>query len=355
MGATPGEVARAVLGGQVDEPLKAALLRCALCGLCSQSCLVNLNPAEMVAAARETLMQRGQVAPEEYDIMLVDRDWHYFTIYRDTYGIDYADLAAERYDTLFFPGCTLSSYSPPLTRAAYGWLAGQGMRLGFSDLCCGKPLVSIGLRERKDRLLGHLLRQMRAAGARRLVTACPNCYYQMAGQLGEMEVVSLYALMREAGVTAGAGRRLTVHDSCPDRYTGAVGRDVRSLLAGGSLVEMEHHGAETICCGSGGIVSMIDPELCEERAHQRMEECDRSGAEACVTACMACSHRLAKAAQAGKVIHALELIFAQTVDYAQVQANVQAMWAGEWGEYNLYRLAHAVSIVQGEESTHESA
>lgn len=352
-GLISGEIAQAIAQDQVSDECLAAILRCDVCGQCSQGCLVNLNPADLIKAAREVLIQKGRINLNDYDVMLVDRDWNFFSIYRDTYGISFDDLFADRYDTLFFPGCTLASYSPPLTRAAYHWMAGQGMRLGFSDLCCGKPLASIGLRERKDRLLAYLQRQMRMAGARRLVTACPNCYYQMRGQLGEMEVISLYELMSAAGVKAGAGRRLTVHDSCPDRYSESVGRDVRGLLAEHSLVEMEHHGAETICCGSGGIVSMIDPELCEGRASMRMQESDRTGAEACVTACMACAHRLAKAAQAGSVVHVLELLFAQPVDYAQLQANVRAMWEGEWGEYNQYRLSQARLFTWEDERSHE--
>jgi fumarate reductase (CoM/CoB) subunit B len=349
---TVEEIAHQVLDGSVENEVLEIIKRCDLCGLCGQGCLVNLKPSDMMAAAREILVANGQIDLDDYQVMLVDLDWNYFTIYRDTFGIKYDDLQRERYDILYFPGCTLSSYSPELTRATYQWLSQQGMQLGFTDLCCGKPLASIGLRERKDRLLALIHEQMVAAGAHRMVTACPNCFHQMAGQLGSIEVISLYDLLKQSDLHLAGDQRLTVHDSCPDRYGLAVGEDIRSLLSGYSLLEMEHHGKNTICCGSGGIVSMIDPELCTFRAQERLKEFDDTGADICITACMACAHRLSRSADSGHVMHLLELVFGIPVDYSHVQANTTAMWEGEWGTYNQYRLSQAKLITSPEGGLH---
>lgn len=349
---TPGEIASQLAQGEYDPAVLDAIQRCDLCGLCAQECLVNLRPAEFFRSAREYLMKEGLLSPEAYDVMLVDQDWNFFTIYRSMMGISYADLERPRYETLFFPGCTLASYAPELTRAAYGWLQTQGMDLGFSDVCCGKPLDSIGLTDRKDDLQKYIAGQMKAAGARRLVTSCPNCYYHLAGQLKDVEVASLYDLMSRAGVHLAGAETLTVHDACPDRGALTAAEDVRSLLSGYPLVEMEHNRASTICCGSGGIVSMIDPPLCEQRAQRRMDEFQASGADRLVAACMACAHRLARvdnhdgADQQGQVVHCLELAFGIPVDYARVQANLRQMWDGEWGETNRQRLAQAQSFTK---------
>ncbi len=98
--------------------------RCALCGHCGQDCLVNLNPPDMIKAARQILIQKGRINPNDYDVMLVDREWNFFSIYRDTYDIRFDDLFTPQAEALFFPGCTLACYSPELTRAAFGWLKG---------------------------------------------------------------------------------------------------------------------------------------------------------------------------------------------------------------------------------------
>ncbi len=339
LGLTPREIAMAVLQDKVDDQCLAAIQRCDLCGHCSQDCLVNLNPAAVIKAARETLIKRGRINPEDYDVMLVDREWNFFSIYRETYGIRYDDLFNDEFETLFFPGCTLSCYSPELTRAVFSWLQSKGLKVGFSDLCCGKPLDSIGLVAEAERYLDRLRALMSAAGATQIVTACPNCEAHLKAFLPGTEIHSIYPMLMEAGIRLKGNATLTFHDSCPERYDSSNPEAVRKLLSGYTEVEMASRGKDSICCGSGGIVSMVDPELCSERARRRMAEFSASGAEACITSCMACAHRLGRVGQPGQVRHSLELVFDVRVDYNQIERKVQAMWEGSQGEINLLRLA----------------
>lgn len=341
---TPHEVAEQVLTGQVDEKVLHFILRCDLCGLCAQSCPEETDIPAMVIAARQVLAENGITDLQLYRAMWVDHDWNAFNIYRDTYQIDYSELIKTRCDTLFFPGCALSSYAPELTHAAIGWLAEQGGEAGLSLMCCGLPLAQIGAAERAERYMILLWQAVSERMACRIVTACPMCYYHLyqSEARGEIEVVSLYQLMADAGVYApasGSGK-LTVHDSCPDRE-GKMGKHVRQILSKHEMVEMAHNGAATICCGSGGIVSMIDPELCTQRAEARLAEFYDVDADMCVTYCMSCAHRLSRAAGPGKVRHLLELAFNQSLDYTQIQHRSEAMWQDQWGEYNIHRLENS--------------
>lgn len=342
LGLSPGEIAEAILQDQVDAGCLAAIQRCDLCGHCSQDCLVNLNPADLIKAAREVLIQKGRINPEDYDVMLVDRDWNFFSIYRETYGIHYDDLFADQCEALFFPGCTLAAYSPELTRAAFNWLQEQGLQVGFTDLCCAKPLDSIGLCTEADRYLNRLRALLSTSGTRQIITACPNCEAHLrATQIPNVEIRSIFSMIVAAGIRLSGKDRLTFHDSCPDRYVGQNPRDVRAILAGYPMVEMASHGKNSICCGSGGIVSMVDPDLCTHRARRRTAEFSDSGAGTCVTGCMACAHRLARVADPGQVRHCLEYVFDIQVDYAQVEDNTHKMWEGSQGEVNIQRLTEA--------------
>jgi Fe-S oxidoreductase len=339
LGLSPGEIAQAIFQDQVTDDIVAMVQRCALCGHCGQDCLVNLEPPDLIKAARQVLIQKGRINPNDYDVMLVDREWNFFSIYRDTYDIRFDDLYTPQAEALFLPGCTLACYSPELTRAAFEWLKGSGLEVGFSDLCCGKPLESIGLRAEADRYLDRLRQQLKDSGARQVITACPNCEEHLKAFLPGTEIQSLYLLMIQAGIRLKGEARLTFHDSCPDRHSGKNPAYVRQLLAGYLQVEMASRGPNTICCGSGGIVSMIDPDLCTRRARQRMAEYAESEAVTCVTACMACAHRLGRVSQPGQVRHCLEYVFGVQVDYGQVEQKAQAMWEGSRGEINLQRLA----------------
>ncbi len=339
LGATPGEIAQAILNDKIDERIFEGVIRCDLCGLCSSECPANSNPALMIKAARQILIQKGRINPEEYDVMLVDREWNFFSIYRATYNIRYDDLFNSQYESLFFPGCTLAAYAPELTRAAYQWLKHQGISIGFSDLCCGKPLDCIGLAEENENLLDRLRSQIKSAGARRIITACPNCEVQLQSQINEVEVHSIYEIIKQAGIRFGGSEKITFHDSCPDRYRGTNPADVRELLSGFTQVEMLSHGKDTICCGSGGIVSTVDPDLCTSRAQRRMDEFSNTGADNCITSCMACAHRLARVSQPGHVKHVFEILFGCEIDYSQIEMNIKEMWEGDKGELNLQRLS----------------
>ncbi len=349
LGMTPGEIALNLVQGEIDGNLINAIQRCALCGKCSQNCLVNLNPAEMIREARELLMEKGLIQPEAYDVMLVDRQWNFFSIYNDTFDIKYDDLKADDFDVLFFPGCTLSSYSPELTRATFDWLQKSGLNIGFSNMCCGKPLDSIGLSHNARKYLEPLHRQLEIAGAKEIITACPNCESNLKHHFPNMKVRSLYKLMVDSGIELTGNTSLTFHDSCPDRYDSRNPQFVREILSGYPQFEMTSRGQNTICCGSGGIVSMVDPDLCNERALCRMAEFDESGAETCITNCMACAHRLARVSRAGKVRHCLELVFGIQIDYQQVEENTRAMWEGPAGEINIMRLSQVEASQPGQD------
>ncbi|MBI9046857.1 MAG: (Fe-S)-binding protein [Anaerolineaceae bacterium] len=342
---SPGEIAQAVLDGLASKKILETIQRCSLCSLCSQSCAIDLHPSEMMKNSREILVQQGKINLEDFAVMQVDRDWNFFNIYRSTYDIDLNDLKAEKFDTIFFPGCTLASYSPEITRAVYQWLGEQGMHVSLTEICCGKPLSSIGLEERAEKMLYNLQRQIETAEANRIVTACPNCHQILEKYMKNMEVISIFELLVEKDIVLKGNELLTFHDSCMDRFLLNAGKDVRKLLSGYSQVEMKHHGADTICCGSGGIVSMIDPGLCASRAEDRINEFVKSGADQCVTACMACAHRLVKNSEQGKIVHCLELVFGIPVDFNQIAERTRYMWEGEWGEYNRYRLSQAQIII----------
>ena len=340
-GLNPGGIAKQLLKGNESSKLRDLIQRCDLCGFCTRDCPSALNAGSLFESARSFLVDQGKLPLDGFEPMFVDRDWNGFSLYRDNYKINYDELKRDRYDTLFFPGCSLATYTPELTRAAYGWLQSQGMVLGFTDLCCGKPLASIGLESRNDQLQRYLLSKLRAAGASRIVTVCANCHSNLAGNLEGIEIISLYRLLQEAGVRVSGTQSLTIHDSCADRESGEFGADLRVLFGDHPVLEMEHSGRDTICCGAGGIVPLVDPDLCLSRTRTRVDEFDRSGASCMVTSCMACSRRLSPLAQNGQVRHCLELVFNIQVDHAQIARNQKTMWQGKRGELNLGRLEKA--------------
>ncbi|WP_084167607.1 (Fe-S)-binding protein [Pelobacter seleniigenes] len=346
----PAELAeQLVAGARLAESMESAVQHCALCGLCSQSCPLDLNPGDLFQAAREVLMEQERIDPLAYRPMLVDQQAHFFSLYRQSWEIDFSDLEKLTGPTLFWPGCSLASFAPELTRAAHRWLQQQGFEVGFSADCCGLPLHNIGLGQRGEQYLARLAKQFAAKGVKQLITACPNCYYHFQNSLTDIKVSSLFTLMVEADLRLAGQSGVTVHDSCPDRASGQIGQALRTLLQGAEIVEMTHHGSETLCCGAGGIVSMVNPELSQARAERRAAEIAQTGTETCVSACMACVKRLQGTAnlsavqaqqcsEPARVVHILELIFGIEIDHDRLQQQLELMWQGELGQRNLALL-----------------
>ncbi|MDD5703325.1 MAG: NADH-ubiquinone oxidoreductase-F iron-sulfur binding region domain-containing protein, partial [Dehalococcoidales bacterium] len=342
---SPGDVAERTLNRDIDEASRRYLLRCSLCNLCVNFCPQNLPIPQMVTAARRVMLDTGMTDYDIYRIMWVDYDWNAITLFRDTYQLNFDSLKKEKCDTLFMPGCSLANESPQLVFTTFNWLADQEEgEVGILLYCCGMPLFEMGLTDRGEQYEDLFWKRIKETGAKKIVVACPNCFNQVLirGLKEGIKVISLLELMVEKDLKAPVikDRRITVHDSCPSRHNG-MPKIARQILEDFEIVEMLHNCENTICCGSGGVVSMVDPELHDNRAAKRIEEFKDTRADICVTYCMACCNTLSKADNKGNVKHILELIFDQSVDHSQYQAMVRAMWEGEWGTYNDYRLRNS--------------
>ncbi len=351
---SPAKIAE-ILSTQNNHSIdfKEAIQKCSLCGLCSHNCPLNLPTNELMLAARQLLVSGQMVNSDDYRVLHVDHEHHLFSLFRKTWQIDYQKLHRKPSPVLFFPGCTLSSYAPRLTRTAYYWLQQQGMKVGLNEQCCGLPLKSIGLFERHLQHTKRLEKEFTDAGVKQIVTACPNCFYHLQGKFDGIEVRSLYQLLADAGIRVAAiDGPVTVHDSCPDRHSGQIGRSVRTLLDTNTKVEMPHHKESTICCGAGGLVSMVDAQLSNQRAATRLEEIRQSDTNYCVSSCMGCVKRLQSvqaelsAGNKGKekplpqpqVVHILELVFNMRIKHDELQQQLELMWRDERGEQNIQLL-----------------
>jgi fumarate reductase (CoM/CoB) subunit B len=345
---SPSDIASRVLTGQIDENIRYFILRCSLCGLCSNSCPERLDIAKMVASARNIMIEKGITDPEIYRTMWVDHDWNAVTLFRDTYQLNISQLIKEKCDVLWMPGCSLTNQAPHLISATIHWLKGQyeGV-IGLIPDCCGAPLLQIGLTKRAKGYKDYFWKKVINTGARKIVTACPACFATLRppGLKANIEVTLLYEIMAKAGLRAliPGNKKITIHDSCFSRHND-IDTWVRQILGQSNIIEMAHHGENTICCGSGGIISAVDPELHYERGRRRIKEFRDTGTDICITYCMSCYHSLSKLESGKGIQHILELIFNAPVNHPEYEEKGKAMWRDEWGAYNEFRLRNSKNI-----------
>jgi Fe-S oxidoreductase len=86
-------------------------------------------------------------------------------------------------------------------------------------------------------------------------------------------------------------QRVTFHDPCLlGRRNGLYDapRQVLSSITGVTLVEMEHHGADALCCGGGGGRMWMETPAGERFADLRVREAAATAAATIATACSFC-------------------------------------------------------------------
>lgn len=211
-------------------------------------------------------------------------------------------------DTAFFPGCSLPGIRPAQTKQMFHLLQKQFPGLGLVLDCCSKPSCDLGDTATFTKNNRRQLEHLRECGIQHLVTACPSCL-QLFRQYGEGIHVSLaYShLAKVKKVDGGAlakGKVCSVHDPCTVRFDPVAQEAIRDLIAfsGNSVVEMDHAGSNSVCCGEGGGTPFLDKGYAGHWQNIRKKEV---GNRSLVTYCSGCTISL----QSLEPVHILDLIF----------------------------------------------
>lgn len=179
----------------------------------------------------------------------------------------------------FLPGCSLSSYNPEAVGKTVAYL--NQVLPNFSAIlkCCGKPTKDMGayplFRERFE----GLLKDIADVGVEAMILACPNCKATFQAESGIptyslWEILPLIGLPQEVrGKAAHSDIVFTIHDSCATRYDRKLQDGIRWILSGLGYryIESEASFENTKCCGFGGQVNTVNPEMTRRVLNRRLE------------------------------------------------------------------------------------
>lgn len=207
-----------------------------------------------------------------------------------------------------FVGCVASFYpllvTIPLAFAQIMLKLGiKAYFLGADEYCCGHPLITAGEVAVSREVARKNLAKIRELGLEKLVFLCPSCLsswhedYPVYNQ-GELGITLVHYteyladLIREGRLQfAPYPHRTTYHDPCDlGRHLGIYDPPRRILQSIPELefVELANNRADSLCCGGGASLHMIDQELALGIRHARLEQIKASGVETVVTACGEC-------------------------------------------------------------------
>ncbi|MCK7504831.1 MAG: (Fe-S)-binding protein [Desulfobacterales bacterium] len=207
-------------------------------------------------------------------------------------------------DTLLYCGCTALGSSPSLIGAAGRILAAAGIpsRCSKASRAAGGLLSAGGFRLREE-ILRRLSAALRAAHVRTVLVLDADCYRMLftrtsrfGGDLTGIRIRTiidpLWESIREGSLpVTPLPLAATYHDPCAfARYCDEIEapRQILARVLREPLREMAAHGKLSNCCGSGGMLPVVNAGLAEQVSRLRLEEARSTGAEAVVTACPRC-------------------------------------------------------------------
>jgi Fe-S oxidoreductase len=297
---SPRDLARRLIAG-VGGNLPV-VYSCNVCGLCATVCPVDLDTGELMLAARREAVRSGLAPLPEH--RQVRRELRAGV--SGAFSLAMAAPGRRRAKRLFFTGCELPATSPAKTRRLYAHLLEQDPRIGVLMHCCGVPAEILGLEDDGARAREGIRAAMAGLGADELLVACPQCQELLRESLSEVRVTSVWEMLAE---TWDPDRRfdelrLAVHDPCRSRHDPEVHAAIRTLArtCGVEVVETSSSHERTRCCGAGGKIAAIDPELYSRVAARAAAETDLP----MVTYCTGCRSALCDAGR--ETIHVLDLL-----------------------------------------------
>jgi len=345
------------LPGDDQKDLIGALYECSACGQCHVVCPIRINTHDLWEQARMSLVDAGIPQPEaQIQQLSAIKEFNNPFGKPQSERSRWADLAwkagllkariplwrEQRTPVVYFAGC-MASFDPALQPVAV-----QSARLlqeagvAFSILGEDEPCCMSKLRRMGDGAFTANARKRAEMFDRMeidtIVVSCAGCFKGLHGDYssiwpGSKKVVHFSQfqdqLIRDGRLKMKRETPLlvTYHDPCHLGRHGQVYDQPRRVLQsvpGIRLVEMPRHRAFSSCCGMGGGLKAVSPEIQHKMAAARVREAEATGAEAIVTPCQTCLQGLLngkkEASSAMKVLHLNEVIVRSICPEATHQA-----------------------------------
>lgn len=167
--------------------------------------------------------------------------------------------------------------------------------------CCGGLPAQMGL----DYDASAVIARIESADADVVVASCPLCIKTLHRAMPNVRIRHVLSVVADKigdNMKPLAGKKIAYHDSC--LLAGALGiyelpREIIAKL-GGELVRLPRERGDAPCCGAGGALPEVDPELARKIARDRIAEVISTGASTLLTSCHECAAHLRSAVNSGE-------------------------------------------------------
>ena len=306
-------ITRAVIEGDLEltQDLAHAIFTCLGCGACTKACFPGIKTRDVVLSDRACLTE-VQAHPKIFE-KLAETLNEYHNISEDDNGsraewrkylkgVPDEVLEKDKAEIVYFVGC-VASFLPlaqriPADLATIMYQAGLDFTiLGGAEWCCGFPLLCAGMPGKITELKNHNLEKLKSLSAGRAVFSCPSCLsvwrdlYKPDAELLHASQLLWDLIKQNKLVLKPLDLKVTYHDPCHlGRNTGVFEgpRETIKSIPGIEFVELTNNRNFSNCCGGGGNVEMVDPDLSAAVTRRKIQEIQSTGADTVVSSCQQC-------------------------------------------------------------------
>ncbi len=267
------------------------VFECTNCSACSIVCPAQINPSDALHSLKYKLIKTGEITEKtgqciQSSLNFAERGHGFpFSYYPQT-------------ETVFWPGCSLAGTNPEVVKKIKNILSSKlNRKVGIVLDCCSDPLFQNGDIENTLRFIDDIKKNLRNNKIKELITGCTNCYKIFNLYMPEFSVKHVIEVLPE-NVFSIPESNIFLHHPCPSwRF-----EDLRKK-AKEKIRTAQDEAVLPMCCGLGGGVSSLEPELSEEFTERVISKAKDS---TILTYCMGCKNKFLKKGK--EAYHILEFI-----------------------------------------------
>lgn len=287
-----------------NEDLAKVLYSCTMCGYCDDFCQRGYRHTPAITILEELRCRipdslKPKALLKAPETLAIPKD-NSLPLLKDCGVVDVCETKGP--DTLFFPDPTLMMNTSKLKEIGFLFKK-SGEKIGC---CIAKPLppvsaalINAGCRELLEECGREIDSKLRTYGIKRVIVYNPETLSVL--KRFSRSGADFISLARFCADMVGKKRpkkiklpAVTYQDPCHlGRYAKeyAAPREIIAAL-GLTLKEMWRTGYNSLCCGAGGGVLTVNPQLAKRYAANRWHEATATSAKVMITACPYCHANL---------------------------------------------------------------
>ena len=307
------QLARYYSQGELDlsDHCREVFGKCLLCGACVTTCPSGVDLNKVFISVREEITKKMGVHP------MMEKAVRSLIVHHNISDEDNSERGEwrellknlpghmyqrDRAEVVYFVGC-VASFFPMVQKIPQNLVRILELAdldftiLGGQEWCCGFPLIGAGIPEKAREMMDHNLEKVKELEAKMVVFSCPSCYRTWKESYDtDLELLHstelIEKLIRNGSIRLKeVNTKVTYHDPCDLGRNGGIydaPRKILKSIPGLSLFELENNRAQSVCCGGGGNLEMVDSGLTETMAQKKIGEIQRTGVKTVVTSCQQC-------------------------------------------------------------------